>query len=359
MKKSIALLLAALMLMAVLTGCGGSSKPAEEAPAAEAPAEAPAAEAPAAEAPAEAPAAEAPAAAEPFVWPTKQLEIVVPYNAGGDTDFYARTFGRYLADELGINVIITNMPGANGSVAHEEVANSAPDGSRCLFFHDSMLTNKATGIADFAYETLTPCAAVVDDNTYIMAVNSSSKYYTLDDVVNDAKARPGDFLYASQAGGYSYYLGRVFEEDFGVDFNIVDVGGGTDRNQALLAGKIDCNVNPYGVMKAYIDSGDFRVIATLSEERNELFPDVPTAKEQGYEWYGHRYYFLSFPGNTDPAIVGAMEQALKNCCENEACIKDCVDAYCIVPHFYGTAELMAHLEEALAEFCAHPELVTG
>ena len=354
MKKRLSLLLAVIMVMALLTACGGSKA---ETPAAT---EAPAAEAPAAEAPAaEAPAAEAPAAEEPFVWPTKQLEIVVPYAAGGDTDFYARTFGRYLADELGVNVIITNMPGANGSVAHEEVANSAPDGSRCLFFHDSMLTNFATGIADFSYETLTPCAAVIDDNTYIMAVNSKSEYYTLDDVVNDAKARPGDFLYASQAGGYSYYLGRVFEEKFGVDFNIVDVGGGTDRNQALLAGKIDCNVNPYGVMKAYIDSGDFRVIATLSEERNELFPDVATSKEQGYEWYGSRYYFLSFPGNTDPAIVAAMEQALKNCCENEACIKDCIDAYCTIPQFFGTEALLAHLAEAQAEFVAHPDLVTG
>lgn len=299
------------------------------------------------------------AESEKLTWPTRRLEIIVPYAAGGDTDFYARTFGRYIEQELGITVIITNMPGANGTIAHEEVANSEPDGSRMLFFHDSMLTNKATGIVDFSYETLAPCAGVIDDDTYIVAVNSKSKYQTLQDIVDDCKARPGDFLYASQAGGYSYYLGRVFEEKYGVDFNIVDVGGGTDRNAALLAGKIDSNVNPYGVMKSYIDSGDFRVVATLYEKRNELFPDIPTAIEQGFDWVGSRYYFASFPGGTDPEIVKIMEECLRRCCENPQCIQDCIDAYCTIPKFTGTEDLMKHLEEASEEFNAHPELVVG
>lgn len=344
MKKYLSFALVLLMTLSLLTGCGGGGGDTKEPDPPQNGADAP---------------EQKDAAPEAFTWPTKQLEIVVPYAAGGDTDFYARTFGKYLQEELGVTVIITNMPGANGSTAHEDVAKGANDGSRCLFFHDSMLTNKATGIVDFSYEILEPCAAVVNDNTYIMAVNAASDYQTLSDVVNAAKANPGDFLYASQAGGYSYYLGRVFEEDYGVDFNIVDVGGGTDRNAALLAGTIDCNVNPYGVMKAYIDSGDFRVVATLSEERNELFPDVPTTKEQGYDWYGARYYFLSFPDGTDPQIVAAMEKALEKCCANEQCIQDCVDAYCIVPTFVGTTDLMAHLESAQAEFSAHPELVTG
>jgi Uncharacterized protein conserved in bacteria len=335
MKKFLSMSMAIVMAALMLAGCGSTagSSSAEGSSAA--------------------------ASGESQSWPTSQLEIVVPYAAGGDTDFYARTFGKYLQSELGVNVIITNEPGANGSVAHEDVANSTPDGSRCLFFHDSMLTNKVTGVVDFAYETLEPCAAVVDDNTYIMAVNAKSDYYTLDDVVKAAQAKPGQFLYASQVGGYSYYLGRVFEEDYGVDFNIVDVGGGTDRNAALLAGKIDCNVNPYGVMKSYIDSGDFRVVCTLSEERNDLFPDVETSKEQGYEWYGSRYYFLSFPKGTDSQIVSMMADALKTCTENPDCVKDCVDAYCVQPTFVGTSDLMTHLETALADFEKNPELVTG
>lgn len=303
--------------------------------------------------------AESSADSEDLTWPTSQLEIVVPYAAGGDTDFYARTFGKYLQDVLNVNVIITNEPGANGSVAMEDVATSTPDGSRCLFFHDSMLTNKVTGVVDFAHEILDPCAAVIDDNTYIMAVNANSDYYSLSDVVNAAKENPGNFLYASQVGGYSYYLGRVFEEMAGVDFNIVDVGGGTDRNAALLAGKIDCNVNPYGVMKAYIDSGDFRVICTLSEERNDLFPDVETSKEQGYEWYGSRYYFMSLPGGTDDAITATMAEALKICTENTDCIDDCISAYCTQPTFIGTSDLLNHLDTCLAEFEKNPELVNG
>lgn len=300
-----------------------------------------------------------PAPATDTGWPKKDITIVVPFNAGGDTDFHARLLAQYAAKKLGVNVIVENVAGANGSQGMLQVMDSDPDGYTALFFHDSMLTNNLVGTCEYNYTDLKLCAATISDNSYVLAVNKNSGMKTLQDVVDAAKAKPGDLLYASSVGGYSYYLGRKFEVENDVDFNIVDAGGGTDRNAALLAGTIDTNCNPYGVMKSYFDSGDFIAVANLAEERNPLFPDVPTAKEQGFDWVAERHYFLSFPKDTDDAIVAKMESVIREICADPEFIAATEAAYCVTPTFIGSADLKATLDAYFADFSNHMELING
>ena len=297
--------------------------------------------------------------AEETNWPEDDITIVVPFKAGGDTDFHARNLASYLGEILDVNVVVENVDGANGSTGMLQVMDSDPDGYTCLFFHDSMLTNKLVGTCEYNYSDLDVCAATIVDNSYVLAVNSGSGMSTLDDVVTKAKENPGNLLYASSVGAYSYYLGRKFEVENDVDFNIVDAGGGTDRNAALLANTIDTNCNPYGVVKSYFDSGDFTAVACLADERNPLFPDVPTAKEQGYDWVAERNYFLSFPAGTDEAIVAKMEEAIKEVCANEEFIKATEDAYCVTPTFVGTEDLKAKLDAEFADFSENENLITN
>jgi tripartite-type tricarboxylate transporter receptor subunit TctC len=292
-------------------------------------------------------------------WPTQPVEIVVPFNAGGDTDFHARTYAKYLEPILGQPVVVVNVSGANGSAGTIQVRDSDPDGYTALFFHDSMLMNKVVGVTDFAQESLDVVAAGVMDNSYILAVNANSPYQSLDDLIQAAKEAPGDITYASSVGGYTYYVGRQIEELTGVDFNIVDAGGGTDRNAALLAGKIDTNVNPYGVMKPYIDSGDFRVLAVFSEARSSLFPDVPTAVEQGYNIIAQRAYFLSFPKGTDQAIIDKMAAAMEEVSQMPEYAEDIKTAYCVEPSYKNTADVKAYLDGRLAEFEDAAAMILG
>ncbi len=335
LKRLASALLAGLMI-AALAGCGDSGSSSSPAPA-----------------------ASGSAASSETSWPEKDITIVVPYNAGGDTDFHARLLAQYAAEKLGVNIVVENIAGANGAQGMMQVMDSDPDGYTALFFHDSMLTNKLVGTCDYNYTDLKLCAATISDNSYVLAVNSKSGYTSLQDVVDAAKANPGNLLYASSVGGYSYYLGRKFETENGVDFNIVDAGGGTDRNAALLAGTIDTNCNPYGVMKSYFDSGDFTAVACLAEERNPLFPDVPTAKEQGYDWVAERHYFLSFPADTDDAIVAKMESVIEEICSDPAFIKATEDAYCVTPTFIGSADLKATLDSYFEDFSSNMDLING
>lgn len=296
---------------------------------------------------------------ETFEWPNKTIEIIVPFKAGGDTDFHARTYAKYLENILGKPIVIVNVDGANGSAGTIQVRDAKPDGYTALFFHDSMLMNKIVGVTDFAHESFDICAAGILDKSYILAVNANSPYKTLDDLINYAKQNPGKIKYASSIGGYTYYAGRKLEELAGIDLNIVDAGGGADRNAALLAQKIDTNVNPYGVMKPYIDSGDFRVLAIFSEERSGLFPDVPTAKEQGYDLLAQRAYFLSFPKGTDPRIIEKVSDAMSQVAKMPEYAEDIAKAYCVEPAYMNTADTQTYLDNAMKEFEDASSMILG
>ena len=295
--------------------------------------------------------------AETIDWPTRTLEIVVPYNAGGDTDFHARTLAKYLEPILGQTIIITNMEGASGSAGMIDVIESKPDGNKMLYFHESMLTNKVAEITDFAHETLDLCAASVVDDSYVLVVDSQSPYQTLDELIAAAKAAPGDIAFASSVSGYSFYLARQLEEKAGIDLNVCDAGGTGDRNAALLSHKMQVTAHVYGGLKAYIDSGDFRILAALGENRNPLFLDIPTAKELDLDLTGGRAYFLSFPKGTDPAIIAKMSQAIGQVCQDETFILATQEAYMTTPSYLDTAELQARLDENLAQLEANPSLL--
>lgn len=292
-------------------------------------------------------------------WPQKTITLIVPFGAGGDTDFHARNLANNLEKELGVRIIVNNVSGANGNAGMKQAVSAEPDGYTALFFHESMLTNKVVGLANQAHEALSPVAATIVDNSYVIAVNSKSGYKNLNDLITKAKAEPGKVIYASSVGGYSYYLGRVLEKDANIDFNIVDAGGGSDRNAALLAGKIDVNVNPYGVMKSYFDSGDFVPLAVINENRNPLFPNVATAKEQGINWTAERYYFLSFPKGTNPQIVTKMESAIKTVTEKADFRKKTEEAYSVSPTFVGTQDLIKHLDNTYKMFEINKDLVNN
>lgn len=292
-----------------------------------------------------------------FDWPVKTIEVVVPYKAGGDTDFHARKLAEYLEPILGQKIIITNMNGASGSAGMINVMESKADGYKALFFHESMLTNKVSGLTDFAHEAVDVCAASIVDDSYVLCCDAKEPYQNLDELVKAAKAHPGDIAFAASVSGYSYYIARILEEASGIKLNICDAGGNGDRNAALLSHKMQLSANVYGGMKPYIDSGEFRVLAALGEERNKLFPDIPTAKEQGYDIIGGRAYFLSFPKGTDPRIIEKMSNAIGEVCKNPKFIEETQKAYMTTPSYLNTIDLKKRLDKNLKELEANPSLL--
>lgn len=271
-------------------------------------------------------------------WPEKSIQIVVPYGAGGDTDFNARTYAKYLKPLLGESLAVVNVTGGGGSIGARKVKNAKPNGYTVLFFHDAFLVNTATGVADFSWRDFEMVGLVGKEAGTIISVRADSKWKTIKELIDDSKANPNKITIAGNIGATTYLMAQLLNQQ-GAAFNIVNHGGSAKRLSALLGGHVDVIQNPYGTIKPYIESGDFRVLATQAPARNAFAPEIPTLKDAGYDvGFQYRYHFL-FPKGTPKNIVNRFADAVeKVATTNDDYANDIGKAYFQSPYFVKGAE---------------------
>ena len=146
-------------------------------------------------------------------WPTKSINMIVPMGAGGDTDFNARTYAKYLEDVLGETVVVTNITGNGGALGSEEVKNASPDGYTCLFYHTCLNINQATGIADYGSEAFETVAVVGKSSGEAVVVRTDAMY----DELKAAPTAPG-FREIMIPGEIEFHLTRQAERE-GIDIS--------------------------------------------------------------------------------------------------------------------------------------------
>ena len=131
-------------------------------------------------------------------WPTKPINLVVPWSAGGDTDFHARTLAQYLEGELGVTVNVVNTTGGGGSVASTEVKDSDPDGYTFLVFDSAIALNQASGITDFGAEAFDPVCIIGKSCGEFLVTRSDAPYNTVAELIAYTKDHPGEVIMAGR-----------------------------------------------------------------------------------------------------------------------------------------------------------------
>src|SRR5690625_4148045 len=216
-------------------------------------------------------------------YPNKPIEVVVPAGAGGDTDRNTRIVANYLSEELGVDLVVTNIGGGGGSVGAREVLNADPDGYKVLSFHNSIMINSILDLADFSFEDFKIPGISVGDLGNSFIVNAESDITDLETLIEKAKENPGEITIATETGAFTHMQLLAFQEETGTELKVVDVGDASEKVKALMAGQIDIIPTQLGLVKSYIDSGDFKSLGIMAEERLESAPDVPTFVEQGVD----------------------------------------------------------------------------
>ncbi|MDD3663535.1 MAG: tripartite tricarboxylate transporter substrate binding protein [Candidatus Pacebacteria bacterium] len=253
-------------------------------------------------------------------YPSQDITVVVPVKAGGDTDSYARIFSQYLEKELGVSVTVKNVDGASGTIGSREVYNAKNDGYTALFFHGTSLLSEIVGLTDLELLDYTIISVPVADQTATL-VAPAKRFKDYNDFVTKTKA--GEKIIASIAqGSYAQLACVLFDDSINGNFTYVDSTSAADRIADMLGGRIDLFFSQYGLMKQYIDNGDFISLGVMSDERNPFFPDVPTFKEQGSDISMDKLFYFAFPPNTDSKIVEAFSAALQKAIQDPACIAD-------------------------------------
>src|SRR5215212_10212759 len=250
-------------------------------------------------------------------WPTRTITMVVPFPPGGQADLAARPVAAALEKILGQSVVVDNRGGAGGAVGNAAVARAEPDGHTLLMTLSSLAvlpkSERLFGrTPSYEVTQLAPVARVLADPT-LLAVPASAPWRTLQDLVEDAKKRPGTIPYGSSgAYGTLHVAMEMFASEAGIKLLHVPYRGAGPAVTGLLSGQIQALASAPGVLKEHVDSGALRVLANWGAQRIATFPDLPTFKELGYPnvefyiWAG-----LFAPRALPEAIMAQLRDAMR------------------------------------------------
>ncbi|MGD6846914.1 tripartite tricarboxylate transporter substrate binding protein [Rossellomorea aquimaris] len=283
--------------------------------------------------------------AEASDYPSKPITVVVPAGAGGDTDANARLLGKYLEKELGQPVVISNVTGAGGTVGASEVLDADPDGHTVLFFHNSLLLNRILGLTEDSYDSFKLAGIPVLDQGNTFMVSGDSKFENLQDMVEYARAHPGEVSIATEVGGFTHLQLLALQKDQDIELNIVDVGGAAEKVTALLGEHVDIVPTSLGLVKDYVESGDMRSLGIMASDRVDLMPDVPTFVEQGVNSEFEKFFFYGFNPDTPDEIVDEFSKAIEKVVNNEEYVKE-AEKFLVTPTYLNQQEAFEYIKKA-------------
>ena len=249
------------------------------------------------------------------VYPSKPLKIVVPFGAGGVADLTARTVAQKLSENLGQSVVIENKPGAGGIVATDAVAKSSPDGYTLL------LMSNATAVSAGLFKSLPYDAekdliplSILGTFDIAIVVTQESKFASLSDLLNFAKANPGKLNIGSiNVGSTQHLAAELFKSTAGIDAQVVPFNGTPAVLTALRGGQIDVGVEILAPVLPQIKGQALRALAVTGDKRANALPQVPTAKESGVRnLYAASWNALAAPAKTPRDVVQKLNQEIQN-----------------------------------------------
>ncbi len=250
--------------------------------------------------------------AQGTAFPNKPITLIVPWPAGGSTDRHHRTLAELAGKILGQNIIVENKPGAGGTLGPSGMAGTAkPDGYTISQFPLGML--RIPHMQKVAFDPINDFTYIigVSGYTFGFVVRADSPYKTFNDYIEAARKAPGQINYGSTGIGTSPHL--LIEElatAAKVQLNHIPFKGNADQMQALIGGHVMAASDATGWDK-FVDAGQMRLLLTFGEARTARWPQVPTAKDLGYNVVSTSPYGLVGPKGMDPAVVKTLHDAFK------------------------------------------------
>lgn len=287
-------------------------------------------------------------------FPTKEVQIIIPYAAGGATDLVFRALAASSSKHLGKAIVVVNRPGGGGAVGFTEAMQARPDGYTLVTAITPLTILPHQVKTAFTYRDFEPIINVVLDPA-MFQMRSDSQWKTLPELLDYAKKNPGMITVGnSGAGGGVHLIALAFEKAVGVKFNHIPFAGGGPSVTALLGGHIHAvSVSPpEGI--AHVKAGKLSIVALFSEKRMTDFPNVPTVREQGIDFSMSQWRGLAAPKGTPPDVVKKLHDAFKKGMEDPAFLKNAADMS-VTLSYLGSADfakLMAADHERYAKLVA-------
>jgi putative tricarboxylic transport membrane protein len=246
-------------------------------------------------------------------YPERPVTMLTGYPAGGLVDVVARLVAEGMKPRFPRGLVVQVKPGAAGSVAVTELVRSQPDGYTFILTPHSALVI-APQLQDLAYKTPDDYLPFVNLVSYypMIAVRTESPFQNINQLVSEAKSKPGTVRVGSPGEGTSSHLNlEEFMRLAGIKMIHAPYQGWAHSSPAVLGGHIDAVVAQPGELKGQVDGKRMRVLIAFQPQRHPVFPDVPTAKEMGWDVANGVWYLLMAPKGTPAPIVKYLHDAAK------------------------------------------------
>ena len=252
-----------------------------------------------------------------LAFPDKPIEFVIPFGAGGGADIEGRLLAQEMAKVLGVSVMPVNRKGGGGAIAYTHTRNAKPDGYTIAWNSTSVLTTTNLGNTDFSYDAMDHVGRV-EFQPQPFAVKSSSKWKTFKDFVTDCKASPGTLKVANSGTGSATHTAAIALMN-AAGCKVIHLPKGIrGRNKSVLNGEADAMIAPLTGAVNLTKAGKIRLLVMPTDKRNDIFPDIPTAKELGYNASLDLFRGLSVPPNTPDKIKSILADAMAKAANSDA-----------------------------------------
>jgi tripartite-type tricarboxylate transporter receptor subunit TctC len=250
------------------------------------------------------------------------IEITVLFPAGSSADITARLLADGVSKQLGTKVIVVNRPGAGGAIGYRHVAAQKPDGTSLVWNSNSISTTYHSGTLAFDYKAFEPVAKVLAESP-VLAVKQDAKWKSLKDLIADGKARPkGITVGNSGTGSHTHISSVALFRPAGLQ--VVDVPfAAAQVVPSLLGGQVDAVVQLPAALAQHVKSSQVRFLAAMVAARDPAFPDVPTAREQGYNVTLEAWRGIAVPKGTPRATIAALESAIRRTVASKEFVQGC------------------------------------
>ena len=240
-------------------------------------------------------------------YPNKNINLVVPFSAGGGTDAVARKLASIMEKDLGKPVVIINKTGGAGAVGMTYGAKSKKDGYTVTMITREIISLPIMKLSPVTYKDF-ELVSLVNLDSAIVLVEKDSKYKTFEDLIKDTKANPEKIKFANKAKPNFYIL--AIEKEIGVKFNHIPYNGAGEVIPALLGKHADFTLVGPGEAMGQIKSGQFRVLGVMADKRIESLSDIKTLKEMGYDISSGTWRGIAVPKGTDKKVVEILNNSI-------------------------------------------------
>lgn len=249
-------------------------------------------------------------------FPTKSIDLIIPWSAGGGTDVAGRLYAKYAEEALGTTINVLNVLGGNSAVGCVQAASSAADGYTAVLITYDILSVEAQGLAPISYKDFKLINKFSIQPTALV-VSKDSGWNTIEDYRKAALADPNGIDVAVNGEGAVWHqAGILADREMGIKTNYIPYNGSSEQVAALLGGHVQATYISYNSVLQHVEEGTLVALGMMTNERVELLPDVPTFKESGYNAVLNSWRGIAVPKDTPDDVANILREGFKKAYDN-------------------------------------------